>query len=79
MLEAGVLNTLLTRMDLPYATQIHCTKPPDVPIEGEEFSWDITLLITNLLWSLVRSVLPPRTLPKHLASLPSPKRCAMWY
>ncbi|XP_011869132.1 PREDICTED: cilia- and flagella-associated protein 69-like, partial [Vollenhovia emeryi] len=79
MLQAGVLNTLFSRMDLPYATQLHCTKPPDVPLEGEEYPWDTMLLIMKLLWSLMRSVLPPNTLPKHLKDLPSPKQCAMWY
>lgn len=79
MLQAGILNTLLTRMDLPYATQLRCTKPPDIPLEGEEYPWDIMLLIMKLLWSLMKSVLSPNTLPKHLIDLPSPKQCAMWY
>ncbi|RLU17102.1 hypothetical protein DMN91_011171 [Ooceraea biroi] len=78
MLEAGILNTLLTRMDLPYATQMHCIKPLDILLEGEEYPWDIMLLITNLLWNLMKSILPPRTLPENLSNLPSPKQCAMW-
>jgi len=79
MLEAGILNTLLIRMDLPYATQLHCAKPPNIPLEGEEYSWNVMLLITNVLWNLMKSVLPPKTLPENLKTLPSPKRCAMWY
>lgn len=79
MLQAGILNTLLTRMDLPYATQLHCTRPLDIPLEGEEYPWDIMLLIMKILWNLMRSVLPPNALPKHLIDLPSPKQCAMWY
>ncbi|XP_071562592.1 cilia- and flagella-associated protein 69-like [Temnothorax nylanderi] len=78
MLQAGILNTLFTRMDLPYATQPRCTRPPDIPLEGEEYSWDVMLLIMKLLWSLMRSVLSPNTLPEHLKDLPSLKQCAMW-
>lgn len=76
MLEAGVLNTLLIRMDLPYATQLRCTRPPDIELEGEEYPWDTMLLITSLLWSLVVSVLPPRKRPENLPPL---QQCAMWY
>jgi len=79
MLEAGILDILLIRMDLPYATQWHCTKPPSTPLEGEEYSWNVMLLIMNVLWSLMKSVLPPKTLPESLKNLPSPKQCAMWY
>lgn len=79
MLQTGILNTLFTRMDLPYATQLRCTRPPDLLLEGEEYPWDIMLLIMKLLWSLMRSVLFPNTLPQHLKDLPSPKQCAMWY
>lgn len=79
MLEAGILNTLLTRMDLPYAMQLGCTKPPDMPIEGEEYPKDIMLLKMKLLWSLMRSILPPKKLPENLKNLSSPKLCAMWY
>ncbi|KYN15906.1 Uncharacterized protein C7orf63 [Trachymyrmex cornetzi] len=79
MLQAGILNTLLTRMDLPYATELTCcTVPMDIPLEGEEYPWDIMLLIMKLLWSLMRSVLSSKTLPEHLKDLPSPKQCAMW-
>ncbi|XP_018301515.1 cilia- and flagella-associated protein 69 [Mycetomoellerius zeteki] len=78
MLQAGILNTLLTRMDLPYATQLRCTIPLDIPLEGEEYPWNIMLLIMKLLWSLMRSVLSSKTLPEHLKDLPSPKQCAMW-
>ncbi|XP_018396892.1 PREDICTED: cilia- and flagella-associated protein 69-like, partial [Cyphomyrmex costatus] len=78
MLQAGVLNTLLTRMDLPYATQLRCNIPPDIPLEGEEYPRDIMLLIMKLLWSLMRSVLSSKT-AVHLKDLPSPKQCAMWY
>lgn len=79
MLRAGILNTLFTRMDLPYATQLRCTSPPDIPLEGEEYPWDIMLLIMKLLWTLMRSVLSPNTLPKDLKDLPALKQCAMWY
>ncbi|KAL6417927.1 hypothetical protein ACFW04_007249 [Cataglyphis niger] len=78
MLEAGILNTLLTRMDLPYATLLHCMKPPNMPIEGQEYSKDTMLLKMKLLWSLMRSVLPPNKLPESLKNLSSPKQCAMW-
>ncbi|XP_011685792.1 PREDICTED: uncharacterized protein LOC105448749 isoform X2 [Wasmannia auropunctata] len=77
MLRAGILNTLLTRMDLPYATQSRCVRPPDVPLEGEEYPWDIMLLIMNLLWSLMRSALSSKTPSEHLKDLPLPKQCAM--
>ena len=78
MLQAGILNTLLTRMDLPYSMEC-CTAPPNIPLEGEEYPWEIMLLIMKLLWSLMSSVLSLKTLPEHLKDLPSPKKCAMWY
>ncbi|XP_067217250.1 cilia- and flagella-associated protein 69-like isoform X2 [Linepithema humile] len=78
MLEANVLSTLLIRMDLPYATQLRCTRPLDIPLKGEEYSWDTMLLIMNLLWSLMGSVLPLKTPPEPLKNLPSLKKCAMW-
>ncbi|XP_036149500.1 uncharacterized protein LOC118647855 [Monomorium pharaonis] len=78
MLEAGILNTLFTRMDLPYATQLRCTRPPDLPLEGEEYPWDTMLLIMKLSWCLMGSVLSPKMPSKHLKDLPSPKQCAMW-
>ncbi|XP_025152924.1 uncharacterized protein LOC105180761 [Harpegnathos saltator] len=80
MLEAGVLNTLLIRMDLPYATQLRCTRPPDVELGGEEYPWDTMLLITSLLWRLMGAVLPAgKPLPDCLLKdLPALQQCAMW-
>lgn len=74
-----MLNTLLARMDLPYATQPRCTRPPDLPLEGEEYSWDTTLLMMNLVWSLVGSALPPKASSDRSKDLPSLRPCAMWY
>jgi len=79
MLQAGILNTLLTRMDLPCATELSCAAPLDIPLKGEEYPRDIMLLKMKLLWSLMRSVLSSKTLPEHLKDLPSLKQCAMWY
>lgn len=79
MLEAGILNTLLIRMDLPYATQLRCIKPPDIPLEGEEHSRNTMLLITNLLWCLVGSILSSKKPPECLKGLPALQQCAMWY
>ncbi|XP_018355188.1 PREDICTED: cilia- and flagella-associated protein 69-like [Trachymyrmex septentrionalis] len=78
MLQAGILNTLLTRMDLPCATELSCAAPLDIPLMGEEYPRDIMLLKMKLLWSLMRSVLSSKTLPEHLKDLPSLKQCAMW-
>ncbi|CAL7952404.1 unnamed protein product [Xylocopa violacea] len=78
MLEANVLNTILIRMDLPYATQLRCTRPPDIPIPGNEYNDDTTLLIINTLWSLLRSITFPNTLPSNLKENLSPSHCALW-
>ncbi|XP_076278659.1 cilia- and flagella-associated protein 69 [Lasioglossum baleicum] len=76
MLEAGVLNIVLVRMDLPYATQLRCTRPPDSLLIGSEYPEDTTLLIMNTLWCLMRSIIPPTTVPKLKTTLCA--HCALW-
>ncbi|KAG7212571.1 hypothetical protein KM043_012870 [Ampulex compressa] len=78
MLDTGILNTLLIRMDLPYATQLRCTKPPDIALEGEEYSEATMLLIMNIIWCLMKSILEPKKLPDCLKRLSAPVQCAMW-
>lgn len=79
MLEAGILNSLLIRMDLAYGTQVFCKPPPDELLEGDEYSDDTMVLIMNILWSLTRSILPPRKVPARLKDHGTPVHCAMWY
>ncbi|XP_014603733.1 PREDICTED: uncharacterized protein LOC106786638 isoform X2 [Polistes canadensis] len=78
MLEAGILNPLLIRMDLSYSTQVFCKSPPDEPFEGDEYSDDTMSLIMNILWTLTRSILPPKEAPVGLKDLGPPTQCAMW-
>ncbi|XP_043488894.1 cilia- and flagella-associated protein 69-like [Polistes fuscatus] len=78
MLEAGILNPLLIRMDLSYSTQVFCKLPPDNPFEGDEYSDDTMSLIMNILWTLTRSILAPKEAPVGLKDLPTPTQCAMW-
>ncbi|KAI4500543.1 hypothetical protein M0802_004505 [Mischocyttarus mexicanus] len=78
MLEAGILNPLLIRMDLSYSTQVFCKPPPDTPFEGDEYSDDTMSLIMNILWTLTRSILPPKEAPVGLKDLAAPTQCAMW-
>ena len=77
MIETGILNIILIRMDLPYATQLRCTRPPDSLLIGNEYPEETTLLIMNTLWSLMKSVLPPNVVPIHWKdNLPS-VHCAL--
>ncbi|XP_076754246.1 uncharacterized protein LOC143425386 [Xylocopa sonorina] len=78
MLEANVLNTILIRMDLPYAIQLRCTRPPDMLIPGNEYNDDTTLLIINTLWNLMKSITFPNTLPNSLKENLSLSHCALW-
>ncbi|XP_033335215.2 uncharacterized protein LOC117225643 [Megalopta genalis] len=77
MLEVGVLNIILVRMDLPYATQLRCTRPPDSLLIGSEYPEDTTLLIMNTLWCLMKSILPPIDVPIKLKTT-SCAHCALW-
>ncbi|XP_035727792.1 uncharacterized protein LOC118444056 [Vespa mandarinia] len=79
MLEAGILNSLLIRMDLAYATQVFCKPPPNELLEGDEYSDDTMVLIMNILWTLMRSILPPKKVPACLKDFGTPVHCAMWY
>ncbi|KAK2581585.1 hypothetical protein KPH14_002093 [Odynerus spinipes] len=79
MIEAGILNPLLIRLDLPYATQVFCKPPPaQKPLEGDEYSDDTMFLIMNILWTLTRSILPPKGTPVYLKDLRAPVQCALW-
>ncbi|XP_076642623.1 cilia- and flagella-associated protein 69-like [Halictus rubicundus] len=76
MLEVGVLNIILVRMDLPYATQLRCTRPPDSLLIGSEYPEDTTILIMNTLWCLMKSILPPINVPNLKTTLCA--HCALW-
>ncbi|XP_076619072.1 uncharacterized protein LOC143340711 [Colletes latitarsis] len=78
MLEAGVLDTILIRFDLPYATQLRCTRPPDALISGAEYSEDMTFLIINTLWNLMKSVLPPNNISIDLKNTLTCVQCGLW-
>ncbi|XP_076240800.1 cilia- and flagella-associated protein 69 [Calliopsis andreniformis] len=78
MLEAGVLNTIFARLDLPYATQLRCTRPPDMLLSGNEYSEDTTFLIMDTLWLLLKSILPPNGVPITLKTSLISMHCALW-
>ncbi|XP_076397129.1 cilia- and flagella-associated protein 69 isoform X2 [Megachile rotundata] len=78
MLEAGVLKTILARMDLPYATQLHCTRPPDSLLIGNEYSEETTDLIMNTLWGLMKSVISPNEVPINLKNILTSAHCGLW-
>nr|XP_031827063.1 cilia- and flagella-associated protein 69-like [Nomia melanderi] len=78
MLKVGVLNIILVRMDLPYATQLRCTRPPDSLLTRTEYPEDTTLLIMNTLWNLMKSILPPKIVPATLKTALSCAHCALW-
>ena len=79
MMQAGVLNTIFTRMDLPFATQLRCTRPPDALLPGIEYSGDMTFLIMTTVWSLLKSVLPPNHMPVSLKETLTSACCGLWY
>lgn len=79
MLEAGILDTLLIRMDLVYATQVFCKPPPNELVKGDEYSDDTMSLIMNILWTLMRSILPSKKVPVCSKDFGTPMLCAMWY
>ncbi|XP_043682372.1 uncharacterized protein LOC122635790 [Vespula pensylvanica] len=79
MLEAGILDTLLIRMDLVYATQVFCKPPPNELVKGDEYSDDTMSLIMNILWTLMRSILPSKKVPVSFKDFGTPMLCAMWY
>ncbi|KAF7383059.1 hypothetical protein HZH68_014908 [Vespula germanica] len=78
MLEAGILDTLLIRMDLVYATQVFCKPPPNELVKGDEYSDDTMSLIMNILWTLMRSILPSKKVPVCFKDFGTPMLCAMW-
>ncbi|XP_076162248.1 cilia- and flagella-associated protein 69-like isoform X3 [Ptiloglossa arizonensis] len=78
MLEAGVLDIILVRFDLPYATQLRCTRPPDSLLDRGEYTEQTTILIMNTLWSLIKSVLSPKNEPVHLKKTLKSVHCAVW-
>ncbi|CAK9831943.1 Cilia- and flagella-associated protein 69 [Anthophora retusa] len=78
MLEASALNTILVRMDLPYATQLRCTRPPDSLLIGNEYTDDTNLLIINTIWSLIKSIIPPNGMPINMKGSSTPAHCVLW-
>lgn len=79
MLEANILNTILIRMDLPFATQVHCKRPPDMLLSGNEYSDETNLLIINVLWSLMKSFYNEKSINlKNLKKNLIPTHCALW-
>lgn len=78
MIEAGILDIIFTRMDLPYATQLRCTRPPDMLLSGNEYSKETTCLIMNTLWTLIQSILPSKGVPVTLKKTLTSKHCALW-
>lgn len=78
MLEANILNTILIRMDLPFATQIHCKRPPDMLLKGNEYSDETILLIMNILWSLMKSLTFSNEKLINLKKNLIPTHCALW-
>ncbi|XP_060829520.1 cilia- and flagella-associated protein 69-like [Bombus pascuorum] len=78
MLEANILNVIFIRMDLPYAIQLQCTRPPDLLLDGEEYSDEVNLLIMNTLWSLMKSITFSNNMPTNLKENLKPTHCVLW-
>lgn len=78
MLEANVLNVILIRMDLPYAVQLHCTRPPNLMLNGIEYNDETTLLIMNTLWILMKSIIFPNNMPINLKENLTSTHCVLW-
>ncbi|XP_050588356.1 uncharacterized protein LOC126921135 isoform X2 [Bombus affinis] len=78
MLEANILDVMFIRMDLPYAIQLQCTRPPDLLLDGEEYSDETTLLIMNTLWSLMKFIIFSDNMPRNLKENVKPTHCVLW-
>ncbi|KAL2713449.1 cilia- and flagella-associated protein 69-like isoform X1 [Vespula squamosa] len=78
MLQAGILDTLLIRMDLSYATQMLCKPSPNNLLKGDDYSDDTMSLIMNILWTLMRSILPSKKVPVCFKDFDVPVLCAIW-
>lgn len=78
MIEANILNIILIRMDLPFATQVHCKRPPDMLLIGNEYSNETILLIMNILWSLMKSITFSNEKSNNLKKNLIPTHCALW-
>ncbi|XP_012288237.1 uncharacterized protein LOC105703988 [Orussus abietinus] len=80
MLGAGILNCIMTRLDPEHASRTPFESAPELS-ESElkdEGYYEVVDRTTNVMWSLVRSVLPPRSLPTCLENMRAPNRRAMW-
>ncbi|KAG6796258.1 cilia- and flagella-associated protein 69 [Apis mellifera caucasica] len=78
MIEANILTTLLIRMDLTFATQVHCKRPPDMLLIGNEYSDETIVLIINILWTLMKSFAFSNEKSINLKNNLIPTHCALW-
>ncbi|XP_066601002.1 cilia- and flagella-associated protein 69-like [Prorops nasuta] len=81
MLRENILNTLLSRMDLDFATGAVCKDPPVTTNTIEivnNYDGYTMLSIVDTLSTLMYSILPPNELPEFLKDGPPLLRCAMW-
>ncbi|XP_034946404.1 cilia- and flagella-associated protein 69-like [Chelonus insularis] len=69
MLAAGVLNYLLSRLIELSDDQVNISLDDD--------KINIIVVTTNILWLLMKSIMPPERLPDSLKSLPPPSPSAM--
>lgn len=78
MLEANVLNTILTRMNLPYSTVLCCTRPPDSLFSDMQYSDYTTVLILDTLQSLLKCIIYPNDVQINLGKNLKFSNCALW-
>ena len=81
MLQTGILDTLLIRIDPCYGPDFHSVPPDETTnlhLDKEDY-YDVMILSTNIMWGLVKAALPLGKQVDNKEKLPHPSRSAMWY
>ncbi|XP_046742513.1 cilia- and flagella-associated protein 69-like [Diprion similis] len=81
MMEAGVFEHILIRLDRNHATRPKHKPTPEIPENelGANCQPELVLLISNIIWTLLDSVMSPETLAKDINILVKPpSQSAMW-
>ncbi|XP_046593942.1 cilia- and flagella-associated protein 69-like [Neodiprion lecontei] len=81
MMEAGVFEHILIRLDRNHATRPKHKPAPEIPENelGADCQSELVLLISNIIWTLLESIMLPETLSKDINILVKPpSQSAMW-
>lgn len=84
MLETGLLDHILVRLDPNYATRSPFEIPSEIPedeLDRDYSKLDTLVMVTNIMWKIMHCVMPPKMLPdeKTLTGFKPPSQFAMWY